>query len=305
MSGLAKAVWATLLSTIAVASWWIVASASLFPVSRIDLDRGQKLFATRCSSCHSVSPGQGASMGPDLSSIGKHAGEIVVGMSAEDYLAQSILKPNAFRRPGEQGVMPADIAVGLDRHDVASLVGFLTTLEGSPKPGQLARLAAEVVLPELKERERVDFRTVEAGKRLFAGKGQCATCHILRQTPGMSVRAPSLLASGHHDAAYLRDSICRPSHRITAGYEVWNIPVNSGKVYSGRLLSRDSEALELLSVQSGRTQIVRIPLERVERDEQNVPMIGPTSTSSMPDGLTTTLSELEIDQIVAFLKTLR
>jgi len=305
MSGLLRAVLAMTVSTVAVASWWIAASASVFPVSRVDLDRGQKLFAARCSSCHSVAPGRGTSMGPDLSSIGRQAGDIVAGMSAEGYLVESILKPNAFRRPGEHGVMPADIAGGLDRNEIASLVGFLTTLEGSPDPGRLARLASEVVPPKLSVREYVDFEAVEAGKSLFVGKGQCATCHVLRQTPGMNVRAPSLLASGHHDASYLLESICQPSHRITPGYEVWNVFVDSGRVYSGRLLSSDSEALELLSVQSGRAQVVRIPLDEVERDEQDVAMIGAASTSSMPDGLTKTLSRSEIDQIVAFLKTLQ
>lgn len=85
-----------------------------------------------CGSCHKIgSLGEARKVGPDLSNIGATAGERVPGMSAEEYLRQSILAPNAFiapecpNGPCMANVMPADYETRLSSEQVEQVVTFL------------------------------------------------------------------------------------------------------------------------------------------------------------------------------------
>lgn len=92
---------------------------------------GQSLIGSQpgCITCHSLEPGV-TMVGPSLATIGAEAGSRVAGVSAEDYLQQSILEPNAFVVEGfAQGLMPATLADELTAQQVDDLVAFLLTLK--------------------------------------------------------------------------------------------------------------------------------------------------------------------------------
>ena len=62
---------------------------------------GELLFLSKgCTGCHSIqglaTTGQ---IGPDLTSVGGVAGERVGGLSAEEYISQSLATPQAFIVP--------------------------------------------------------------------------------------------------------------------------------------------------------------------------------------------------------------
>jgi hypothetical protein len=89
---------------------------------------GEILFLTKgCTGCHSIqglaTTGQ---IGPDLTSIGEIAGDRVEGLSAEEYIAQSLATPEAFIVPGfgadTAGAMPD---LNLTEGEIAALVEFL------------------------------------------------------------------------------------------------------------------------------------------------------------------------------------
>ena len=94
---------------------------------------GQELFEEMvvggkagCTSCHSVEPGQDG-VGPSLAGIGTLAGSRVAGVSAADYLRESITDPNSYVVDGyNTGVMPG----GWDLSDaqIDSLVDYLLDL---------------------------------------------------------------------------------------------------------------------------------------------------------------------------------
>jgi mono/diheme cytochrome c family protein len=80
--------------------------------------------AKGCSGCHSVTGvAEFASIGPNLTKLSDFAGDRVAGMSAEDYITQSIRQPRAFTVDGfGDGVMPS---LELSETEVAALVSFL------------------------------------------------------------------------------------------------------------------------------------------------------------------------------------
>lgn len=94
---------------------------------------GQELFEEMvvggkagCSSCHSVEAGQGG-VGPSLAGIGTAAASRVAGVSAAEYLRESITDPNSYVVDGyNSGVMPS----GWDLSDaqIDSLVDYLLDL---------------------------------------------------------------------------------------------------------------------------------------------------------------------------------
>lgn len=98
-----------------------------------DVERGSSIFRTGidnvppCISCHALTAG-GFGLGPAMSGIAERAGERVDGLSAEDYLRQSILDPGAFIVPGYRDMMYARYVDDLSEQDIADLIGFLNGL---------------------------------------------------------------------------------------------------------------------------------------------------------------------------------
>ncbi len=89
--------------------------------------RGEALFAANgCSGCHSL--GEDTIIGPGFKGVVSRAGTRVTGVSAEDYLSESIRSPSAFVVEGfSDGLMP--ILSTLSDADVADLIEYLKTIE--------------------------------------------------------------------------------------------------------------------------------------------------------------------------------
>lgn len=87
---------------------------------------GAQLFVAQgCNGCHIIK-GQGGAIGPNLSTIGAQAATRKPGMSAEAYLRESIVNPNAFVVSGYQaGVMPATYSQTLSSEQLDQLVAYL------------------------------------------------------------------------------------------------------------------------------------------------------------------------------------
>jgi cytochrome c2 len=82
-----------------------------------------------CNSCHSVEPGV-TMVGPSLATIGSAAGSMVSGMSAEEYIHQSIVDPNAFIAQGfSANIMPANYGTQLTDQQLNDLIAYLMTLK--------------------------------------------------------------------------------------------------------------------------------------------------------------------------------
>jgi cytochrome c oxidase subunit 2 len=85
---------------------------------------GQTVFLTAgCTGCHSLAGvANEGFIGPNLTGLPDRAGERVEGLSAEDYVRQSVLDPQAYIVDGYGEVMPT---LPLDTAEVDALVEFL------------------------------------------------------------------------------------------------------------------------------------------------------------------------------------
>jgi len=81
-----------------------------------------------CSMCHLLD-GLGSNA-PPLNGIADRAGNEVTGLSAEEYLHQSIVDPNAHLIEGYDLVkMPENYGEKLSEEDIGNLIAFMITLE--------------------------------------------------------------------------------------------------------------------------------------------------------------------------------
>jgi mono/diheme cytochrome c family protein len=101
-----------------------------------DAEAGGTLFAQTiigaqpgCATCHSLETGT-VLVGPSMAGIGTRAETRVDGLSAEEYIRQSILDPNAYVVEGFQpGVMVQVWAEELSPVQIDNLVAYLLTLK--------------------------------------------------------------------------------------------------------------------------------------------------------------------------------
>ena len=99
------------------------------------VSQGETIFkngingAPACITCHVLDKGA-TGVGPSLLGLSDIAGTRVAGLSAEDYVRQSILHPNDFIVPGYiAGVMYQGFANQLQSSDVNALVAYVLSLK--------------------------------------------------------------------------------------------------------------------------------------------------------------------------------
>jgi mono/diheme cytochrome c family protein len=82
-----------------------------------------------CGFCHSVSPGE-TLVGPSLAAVAEVAGQRISGQSAEAYLRESIVDPDAYVVEGfGPGIMPPAYGTQLSDAQITDLVAYLMALD--------------------------------------------------------------------------------------------------------------------------------------------------------------------------------
>jgi cytochrome c553 len=94
---------------------------------------GQELYETGgaskipCATCHTL---DGTPLvGPSFKGLAERAGSRIPGMSAEEYIHQSILNPGAYVVEGYQNSMNNTYAQFFSEEDINNLTAFLLSVE--------------------------------------------------------------------------------------------------------------------------------------------------------------------------------
>ncbi|MGW8144383.1 MAG: c-type cytochrome [Anaerolineales bacterium] len=89
--------------------------------------RGQRVYLDRgCGGCHTIEGLSAGTVGPNQTNIGTVAETRIPGMSAEEYIRESILDPSAYVVEGfPDGVMPKNFGELIPSDDISDLVAFL------------------------------------------------------------------------------------------------------------------------------------------------------------------------------------
>jgi cytochrome c5 len=113
---------------VALAALTIVVACDEPPATE-PVARGRQVYRKLdCGRCH-VIDGQGGRLGPELEHIGTVAGQRQSGVTAHDYIRESVVTPGAYVVPGYNDVMPRGLARNLSETDLDALVRYLKAHE--------------------------------------------------------------------------------------------------------------------------------------------------------------------------------
>lgn len=163
-------------------------------------------------------------------------------------------------------------AMGLGDDEVWQVVSYLRSMSGESE--KIAGNAA-------------------AGEEIFSGKGGCVSCHMVN---GFGSRfAPDLSTIGNLKAAELRKIILKPGSR--EGYQPSFVEVmtKDGKWIKGLRRNEDTFSIQLFDA-SEELHLLR---------KRDLAEIKYAKTSIMPSDYSKRLSETEVQDLVAYLKSLK
>lgn len=202
------------------------------------------------------------------------------------------------------GARGPDLTRGTFRHggDDAALFRVIAMgIPGSPMPGALSVHSAPAVwqlVAYVRSLNRAadapeSGRNPAAGKRLFEDRGRCLTCHLVDGRG--AVLGPDLSDVGRERTkSSLRLSLIQPSAEVDPAW--WSVRVvdATGTVHTGRRMDEDTYFVRLLDERGQLRTFERAAMRSIES----------IKTSTMP-GYETELTPVEIDDLVAYLATLR
>ena len=131
--GVVAAVVALAAATGAIVGWGTASTPDATRAVAGDALSGATLFRTKgCASCHTGPESEAiVGIGPDLSDAGSWAGDRRPGMSADDYVAESVRTPGAFISPAFEPIGGPTEAMPLLEVSDAELDALVSYLLGS------------------------------------------------------------------------------------------------------------------------------------------------------------------------------
>jgi putative heme-binding domain-containing protein len=137
----------------------------------------------------------------------------------------------------------------------------------------------------------VDWSAGDAERgRLVFNKASCASCHSGAQALGPDLRG----VTGRFSRADLFTAILQPSKDVSPRYRTTQITTADGKVYQGLIIY---EAVDSVILQTGPAATIRLTNPQIQDRRL-------TTTSLMPAGLLDKLSDPDLADLYAYLKSL-
>jgi putative heme-binding domain-containing protein len=285
----------------------------------VSVDAGEAIFWGRgkCSTCHAVSGRGSAIRGPDQGErgplglpIGRRAEERAReraratgrAYSATDYLVESVTDPGAYVVSGFKNEMPNPLLppISLTPDDVHAVILYLQSLGGTPDASAIhlpeSALVAARAAPS-RESALLAGGDAARGRALFfddKGNAVCGKCHRVGDRGG-DVGPELTHIAGTRDSTFILESILTPSKSIASGYDTVLVVTKRGQYLTGIPRGDDPDTLTLVDSQ-GRSQRIR----KSEIDKRV-----PQTTSLMPENFREILTVAELQDLLAYLATLR
>ncbi|RMF77186.1 MAG: cytochrome c oxidase subunit II [Chloroflexi bacterium] len=200
--------------------------------------------ALPCAGCHTLDElGWTGQVGPPLNDVFDTAARRVPGLTAEEYIMQSIREPGAFVVEGFPPAMPPFTEDQISQQDLSNIVAFFRSLSADADDTSVSDEAADVDADETADIEAGDEAADEAGvgddesadadlaaqgrEFLLSSAVQCAACHTQDDLGWNGRVGPPL--NGIYDTAatrveglsaeeYIRQSIREPSAFVVEGF---------------------------------------------------------------------------------------
>jgi putative heme-binding domain-containing protein len=186
--------------------------------------------------------------------------------------------------------------------DDASLFRVLRKgIPGTEMPGAWEMIDHEIwqVAAYVRTLGRTAVETPAAGDRvrgeqLFRGKGNCMNCHTVARQGGSL--GPVLSDIGYRrSAGFLRQTLLDPPSTVPEGYLFVEIVTRDKRQVSGLRLDEDTFSIQVRDLSGGLHSLWKNDLAQLSRDPRRTPMPGYRGT----------FSDTEIDDVVAYLLSLR
>ncbi|HJZ97878.1 MAG TPA: c-type cytochrome [Candidatus Solibacter sp.] len=132
-----------------------------------------------------------------------------------------------------------------------------------------------------------------AGKGIVEGKGRCMTCHSIGPDGGNI--GPDLSDVGRRrDLSYLQESLISPEADVPVRYRAIQVITKSGQTVTGIRLNEDDVSVQVRDDHDSLRSFLKDNVREIRRDK---PALMPSYAGK--------LSKKEIDDVVAYLSTLR
>lgn len=283
----------------------------------VSVENGDAIFwgAGKCHTCHAVGPRGRSVRGPNLG-LSADGDEMAVravarareraaalgrGMSATEYLVESLTNPSAYVVQGYKDEMPIIYAppISLDPDGLISVVLYLQSVGGTPDLNAIALPPQALAAPRADGNRWEPYVEGDSlrGRALFfdaSGPAACVTCHRVGDEGG-EVGPDITSVAGTRTAEFIVESILRPSASIANGYETVVIETTTGVILDGVVRRETSDTLWLMAPDAEEIVLARTEIAR-SRVQQ---------TSLMPENMAEILTVAQLHDLLAYLRTLR
>ena len=233
----------------------IITALATACLSAQNAEAGRRRYTALCASCHGAA-GAGGERAPAL--VGRRESRVHSVQDLRDIIRNGI--PSA-------GMPPFRLPDAQLESLVAYVHGLRAPAADTPASGD-----------------------VEAGKRFFFGKGNCAACHTVAGTGGWV--GPDLSALGRRRSLSEIEGVLKdPSQRMTPGYQVATVRLSDGSSLRGLVKNESTFDLQLQGIDGKLHLLEKNEISAVDRDTKSL----------MPP---VAASETELGDLMAYLSRL-
>jgi putative heme-binding domain-containing protein len=184
----------------------------------------------------------------------------------------------------------ADIARQIRLLDQPDVTATLESVWGVARAAGARTRAAMERYTTLVENADLPRPVPARGRQVF--RDTCAACHTLFDEGGAI--GPDITGSNRTNLDYLLHNILEPNAEIPNAYRTATVELQNGRVLAGIISAEDASVV-----------VVQTPNERVPVPRADIKSLVRADVSMMPEGLLTPLSDADVRDLMAYLRSAR